>query len=68
MKQKYITRLPGTQLLLGEYQTLVLPEEHEDVLVGDVVVLENQQREVVGTALIEDKLTMCFAHLQNHVR
>jgi hypothetical protein len=66
MTTNYLTLLPGTQLLLGETQTLFLPEDYgnDGLYVGDEAVLQNEQKEVLGTALVRSLVVQVFAHLQ----
>jgi hypothetical protein len=64
MSLKVLTLLSGTQLVLGQSQTLILPEVHDDVNEQDAVLLENEQREIVGNAIVTSTEVLGFAHLQ----
>jgi hypothetical protein len=63
-----LTLLSGTQLILGETQKLILPEDHGNsgLYAGDEVVMENELREVLGTAVIRSVQVMPYALLQQY--
>jgi hypothetical protein len=63
---KYLTLVPGTQLKLGDKQTLILPTDYSEVLVGETVELENEQGEKLGTAIIQFIKVTEYAQLQHH--
>lgn len=68
-EQKVLTLLSGTQVKFDEQQTVLLPEVHDDIKKGDVVQLENEKREFLGFAEVEEVLIENFSLLQNvHLR
>jgi hypothetical protein len=66
MSLQVLTLLSGTQLVLGKSQSLILPEDYSYLREGDNVLLENEQREHLGTATVEKAELRNFAHLQQY--
>jgi hypothetical protein len=58
-----LTLLSGTRVAVGERQSYVLPEVH-DLAIGDVVTLENEQREFIGVGEVVNVTVETFALLQ----
>lgn len=66
MSLQVLTLLSGTQLVLGQSQSLILPEDYSELNIGDSVLLENEHREHLGTALVDRLESKNFAHLQQY--
>lgn len=66
MANKYLTLLSGTTLVPDTTQTLILPDDHTDVKVGDYVMLNDELGKTVGTGIVERLEVRPFSLLQQY--